>query len=216
MTAAEKRLKAADDAVQKARDRLASAGAEHANVATQAVELDAAIQRTIYQATTDGTNADVSDSRARLNGLRERAELIGPVVRALSDGVDRAEKARTALIADQFLELREALVSRAADVRAEREEMYQRHAQEERLVAAKVADLEQRWRDYVAALPPPLRPRGLTSNLDVPSVEPNSGLGIYVAAEDWPPWAAEVIAESKRLAFLEGEKLRMTGVPVAG
>jgi chromosome segregation ATPase len=216
MTAAEKQLRAADAAVRAAQDRLLGAQADHSTLSAEAADLDQRIQREIYDATLAGTNADVTEGRGRLHGLRERLELIGPVLAALQVGVEKAERARTELVAEHFRELRQSLVQRAGQVSAERAEMRQRHAQEERQVAAKVHELEWEWHRYVEALPQPLRPCGLTPELEVPDVEPSSGLGIYVAEPGWPAWTVALLEESARLRFEEGERLRLVNMPIAG
>jgi predicted nucleic acid-binding Zn-ribbon protein len=212
VTAAEKRLAQATAAVEDARARLRGAEVEKSAVYSEATNLDSQIRAAIYSAAAAGdTNADVTADRARLGRLVEQVETLQTVTQALEDGVRRAEQARNELICDEFPQLRAALVPHADKLRAEREEMWQRHAAEEAEMSAKIADLERQWHELVLPLPSPLRPGGMTSDLRLPMTEAAWGLADYVPEPNWPSWGAAIIEQSRQIR----DNPAPIGIPVA-
>jgi hypothetical protein len=199
VTAAEKRLAQATAAVEDARARMAGLEVERNSLQSEVGAVDAGIRQAIYSATTDGKTVDVSGDRKRLEGLRERGEMMEPVAAALQDGVRRAEQARDRVISDLFPELRAGLEAEAAKVRVERDQMRAHQAEEEARVDAKVGDLDRRWRDLVRPLPGPVRPGDMTDDLELPMTEPDASLGIYVAEPHWPQWAVAILEQSRQI-----------------
>jgi hypothetical protein len=217
VSAAEKRLAQATAAVEDAGARLRGAEVEANRVFTEAAGLDESIRATVYAATAAGDSpSNVRGDRERLAQLREQLEMFAPVGDALQDGLRKAEQARDKLIADEFPELRSALAAHAAKIRAERDDMYQRFAEEETRMRDQVSDVEARWRDLTRPLPQPIRPGDMTSDLGLPMCEAHPGLGIYIADESWPPWAAAILEQSRHLRAEETTRLRLTNMPVAG
>jgi chromosome segregation ATPase len=197
MTAAEKRLAAAQAQVDEARQALANAQREARELAAQ--------------------EADVADARQHLRGIVDQRETAQTVAATLEQVVREREQERAAVILEEWPLLRSALEQRAGKLADRIGDVHARYAAELEPLEAAAEQMQGEWAELRQHLP-----RMVTSlfhlemdGLTVPALEPDLRLAQFSPDDpSLPHWLAQVVAQSRQKA--EAEKVAMpVGVPVA-
>jgi chromosome segregation ATPase len=217
MNAAERKLRAAEKAVEEAEDRLAGARLEVANLRGQAADVDAALTASIAEAVRGGAPVSVDDARAHARDLADERATAETIASTLEQVVADRLRDVEAVRLECFPELRSGLDTRAQKLADQIAAVHEKYARELEPLEAASEDLKAEWSSLRGALP-----RALTSTLrlemlglTVPPLEPHVGLAQYDPRDpSLPNWLRPLIEQSRRLVEQQNPVVPI-GVPVA-
>jgi hypothetical protein len=215
MNAAEKRLKAANTAVEEARAAYLNAQTELRALAAREADVAASIETAVADAVRGGKPVDVADARQHLRDVVDQRATAETVTATLEQVVREREQERDRVIADEFMELAPGVARDGHEILAAKAEAWQAYQAAVAPLDAAERQLRARWEQLRAPLPPPIRPPSLNDGLEPVLPEASSAIGHYVPDPSWPRWAAAIVEQSQVMAEREAKRLRLHNMPVA-
>ena len=153
MNQAQRRVAAAEKALDDAQQALHNARAEAYTLAAREQNVDAAIREAIDTAVRDGKPADVGDAHATLRSIRDQRATAEAVAQTLVDVVREREQALAAARLADYPELRSALVKRADTIADRVADVHARYAAELAPLEAETRQVQREWDALRRTLP---------------------------------------------------------------
>jgi hypothetical protein len=159
VNAAEKRLKAANTAVEEARAAYANAQAELRALAAREADVAASIETTVADSVRGGKPVDVADARQHLRDVVDQRATAATVTFTPEQVIREREQERDRVIADEFMEIAPGVARDGHDILDAKAEAWQglpgcRRAP----LDPAERQLRARWEQLRAPLPALIRP----------------------------------------------------------